>query len=364
MNELTMKEKKLREFMSANGYDAVMLFRRDTFSWLTGGKINHIIHSTEFGMMVLLITADNKYCIANQVEKIRMMEEELKGLGYSLLEVNWWEDDYIECVKRNFGDIHIASDKAAEGTCEVYEDLKKLRFSLLPEEIERYKELSLACTNAVEETCRELCPGDTEHEACGNLIGKVSKLGIEASVALIASDHRIFNYRHPIDTDKKIDRYAMVVLCGRKYGLFANLTRFVHFGNAPEELKRKFEFVRKVEAEIITNTIVNRRIGDIFKVLINEYEAAGYKDEWKLLHQGGPTGYSTRDFLAYQNCDELVHNNQAFTWNPSITGTKSEDTILVNRDGIEILTNSENWPVVEIKAKNGLTLKRPDLLIR
>lgn len=364
MTEMQQKENSLREYMNARSYEGIVLFRRDTFSWLTCGKTNHIIRSTEFGMTALLITADHKYCIANQVEKYRTMEEELKGLGYELLEINWWEEDYIECVYRQFGKIRLAADKDIPNINNVYEDLKSLRFSLLPEEIERYREVSLICTNAVEETCREIRPGDTEHEACASMIEKIMRVGLEAPVALVASDERIFKYRHPIDTDKKIDKYAMVVLCGRKYGLISNLTRFVHFGKPPEEITRKFELVRKIDAEVITNTVVGRSIADIFKVIVNEYEEAGYKSEWKLLHQGGPTGYATRDFLADPRSKEFVHENQAFTWNPSITGTKSEDTILVRRDGFEILTDSHNWPVVEVKAKNGMTVRKPDLLIR
>lgn len=365
MSEIEQKEKKLKEYMSAHGFDGILLFRRDTFSWLTGGKINHIIRSTEFGMMALFITADDKYCIANQVEKHRMMEEEdLAGLGYTLLEINWWEEDYLDCVRRHFGAIKIAADKELPGVTDVYEDLKRIRFSLMPEEIKRYRELCAFCTNAVEDTCREIKQGDTEHEVLANLVGKVMKQGIEAPVALVASDERILKFRHPIDTSKRIDRYAMVVLCGRKYGLFANLTRFVHFGPLPEEIRERFERVRRIEVEMMTNTIVGRNITDVFKVAVKEYEEVGCKDEWMLLHQGGPTGYATREFIATPDYDERIYNDQAFTWNPSITGTKSEDTILVNKDGFEILTDSKNWPMTEVKAKNGLIIKRPDVLIR
>lgn len=365
MSEIAQKEKRLREYMHTQGFEGMLLFRRDTFSWITGGKVNHIIRSTEFGMMALFITADKKYCVANQVEKHRMMEEEdLAGLGYTLLEINWWEEDYLESIRRDFGAIKIGADKPLPGVTDVYEDLKRIRYSLVPEEIDRYRELCSVCTNAVEDTCREIKQGDTEHEVCANMIAKVMKQGIEASVALVASDNRIFKYRHPIDTGKKIDRYAMVVLCGRKYGLFANLTRFVHFGPLPEEISGKFALIRKIDVEIITNTIVGRKISDVFQVAVREYEEAGYKDEWTLLHQGGPTGYATRDFLATPDNDELIHNNQAFTWNPSITGTKSEDTILVNKQGYEVLTESKFWPMIEVKAKNGMIVKRPDVLIR
>lgn len=365
MNEIEQKEQILREYLHLNGYQGILLLRRDTFSWITGGKINHIIRSTEFGMSALFITLDDKYCIANQVERYRMMEEEdLAGLGYSLLETDWWNEDYTGCIRRHFGRVKIAADTDITGADNVYEEIKKLRFSLLPEEIERYRKLCSACTVAVEETCREIRTGDTEHQVCASLVGKVMREGIEASVALVASDCRILRYRHPIDTEKKIEKYAMVVLCGRKYGLIANLTRFVHFGPLPEKIRRKFDLVRKVDAEMITNTVVGKSTSAIFTAAMQAYEEAGYKDEWKLLHQGGPTGYATRDFLATPFYDEVVRNNQAFTWNPSITGTKSEDTFLVNTNGFEVLTDSNNWPTAEVKANNGMTLNRPDVLIR
>lgn len=45
----------------------------------------------------------------------------------------------------------------------------------------------------------------------------------------------------------------------------------------------------------------------------------------------------------------------------SITGTKSEDTILVTTRGIEIITPAKNWPMVGVKTLTGKIL-RPDIL--
>jgi antitoxin VapB len=52
---------------------------------------------------------------------------------------------------------------------------------------------------------------------------------------------------------------------------------------------------------------------------------------------------------------------QAYAWNPSITGTKSEDTILVSEQENEVLTEIADWPAIEIPVGD-LSIKRPAIL--
>ncbi|NIV21803.1 MAG: aminopeptidase P family protein, partial [Gammaproteobacteria bacterium] len=47
--------------------------------------------------------------------------------------------------------------------------------------------------------------------------------------------------------------------------------------------------------------------------------------------------------------------------NPSITGVKSEDTILVTDSGIEVLTTTDGWPVIPATA-GGVVYERPAIL--
>jgi antitoxin VapB len=75
------------------------------------------------------------------------------------------------------------------------------------------------------------------------------------------------------------------------------------------------------------------------------YAGAGYADEWQLHHQGGACGYEGRDYIGTPTCREVVANNQAFAWNPSISGAKSEDTVLVTDKGFEVLTLADGWPM-------------------
>jgi len=56
--------------------------------------------------------------------------------------------------------------------------------------------------------------------------------------------------------------------------------------------------------------------------------------------------------------------NQAFAWNPSIAGTKSEDTILIGENGFEFLSGpTKAWPTVSVKA-NGKSYKRAGIKLR
>jgi hypothetical protein len=48
----------------------------------------------------------------------------------------------------------------------------------------------------------------------------------------------------------------------------------------------------------------------------------------------------------------------ALAWNPSLPGSKIEDTILRTAEGLEVLTVDPAWPTVEVDGR-----ARPDLLI-
>jgi antitoxin VapB len=184
---------------------------------------------------------------------------------------------------------------------------------------------------------------------------------VQVIVNLIATDERIFAFRHPLPTDKKLERYAMLVLCGRRWGLVCSVTRFVHFGRLPDDLRRKAEAVAQVDATFIAATGPGRTLGEIFRGATAAYAEAGFADEWHLHHQGGPAGYEPREYVATPHSTDVVSVGQVYAWNPSITGTKSEDTILVGEAGNEVLTAVENWPTLPVTV-NGQMFARPAIL--
>jgi Xaa-Pro dipeptidase len=99
----------------------------------------------------------------------------------------------------------------------------------------------------------------------------------------------------------------------------------------------------------------------LFDVAVDGYRAAGFAGEEQLHHQGGATGYRAREWVAHPRSQEVVQARQAFAWNPSITGTKIEDTALLVDGRVELITSTPGWPSIEMSVQ-GRTLLAADVL--
>jgi antitoxin VapB len=258
--------------------------------------------------------------------------------------------------------LHLAADTAHPGAADVGDALDRLRLTLTPAEGERFRGLGRICAAAIDAAIRQARPGMTEYQIAGSLATETLARGALPIVNLIATDERIFRYRHPLPTAKKLERYAMLVLCGRQYGLVCSITRLVHFGSLPEELRRKELACARVDATMIGRTRPGAVIGDIFQATVDAYAAEGFPGEWQLHHQGGPAGYNPREFVATPGMTEVVRIGQVYAWNPSITGIKSEDTILVAAIGNEVLTAIDSWPRLSVEV-DGQLWERPAVLV-
>lgn len=362
MKEYLRKEELIRNFMKEKGLDGILLSRRESFSWFTCGASNCVDRGSDYGYGEVLITGNLKYLISTNVESKRFDEEEVTGQGFVYKNFNWAEDR-VAYLKTLIGNGVFGSDSGFPGTRDIYEEMKPVRYSLMPEEIFRMKELCQDSAEVMKDCCFNLKPGWTELDVDGYLTKKLIERNIEAPVVLAGSDERIFNYRHPVSSKKAIDKYVMIVLCARRHGLVAALTRLVHFGKVSQELTAKMKSVAMVDAAYILNTKIGTKISDIAKAAMAEYEKQGYPQEWTRHYQGGPIGYALREFEGTEYTHDLVVKNQAFAWNPTITGTKSEDTFLVTENGREFLTEMNDWPFVEVEY-NGEKIRRHDILVR
>jgi len=137
----------------------------------------------------------------------------------------------------------------------------------------------------------------------------------------------------------------------------------VHFGPIPDDVQARIEACAEVDARITAASRPGKTLDELFHTLQDAYAAVGYPDEWQKHHQGGLIGYQAREYLVNPTDQHVAELNQGFAWNPSITGAKSEDTMLLTVDGPEILTHTPDWPEQEIIIGDR-ALPRPEILVR
>ena len=203
----------------------------------------------------------------------------------------------------------------------------------------------------------------TELEIAAELARHTISAGGQVVVNLVASDERIRQFRHPLPTAKAVERYVMLVLCASVGSLTAALSRLVHFGELPASLEAKARIVAQVDARLILTTRPGRTLGEQFTCAERAYTEAGYPLAIREHHQGGSIGYLSREVLARPHDPTKIEMGQAFAWNPSLPGVKSEDTVLVTAGGPEILTSWPEWPSVSCTFE-GRSIDRPAILIR
>ena len=186
--------------------------------------------------------------------------------------------------------------------------------------------------------------------------------GILPSVDLMATDERIFKYKHAVPRGNTLEKYGMINLCTRKWGLTISITRFAYFGAMPTDLADKFHIAAQVNAALLDATRAGATSAELFHTAAEAYASQGFADEEQLHHQGGATGYVEREWVATPNGAETVVNNQAFAWNPSIRGGKVEDTVLLKDGKIELLTATPSLPALSSSA-NGNSYPATGVLI-
>ncbi len=355
--ELGTKLARVQELLAARNLDALLLRRVANFAWLTGGAASYINTADIYGVAALLLSPAGRFLVTDNIEAPRFREEErLEAQGWQFLVAPWHRGAEI-LAERTQG-LRLGADGPYPGAVDLEVELMPLRAALTPEEQARFRALGRGCATAMDQAIRQARPGMSEFKLAALLGAETQARGILPIVKLVATDHRVYAYRHPLPADRKLERYAMLVLCGRQHGLVCSLTRLVHFGPLPDELQSKQAALAGVDAAFIHATRPGRTLGEIFAEGQQAYAAAGYPDEWRLHHQGGLAGYLPREAIARPGLPDGVRPGQAYAWNPSITGTKSEDTILVGETGNEILTAIPGWPSIP----TGAEIPRPAIL--
>jgi Xaa-Pro aminopeptidase len=360
MAEFETKQKRIQALLEERQLDALLLKRVSSFAWATSGTASYVNTASTTGEASLLITLTRRHLLTNNIEARRLeAEEKLAEQGWEFHAAHWYEAP--DSVGRLAKGLRLGADGPAPGAVDISGEVARLRANLTPEEGERFRVLGRLCAGAIEGAVRAVRPGQTEYEIAALQAHEAERRGMQAIVNLIATDERVYRFRHPLPTGKELVRYAMLVLCGRRWGLVCSVTRLVHFGALPDELRRRARAVAEVDATVIAATRPGQRLADIFRRAREAYSEAGYAGEWQWHHQGGPAGYEPREYVALPHSQDTVRLGQAYAWNPSVSGAKSEDTILVGDGDNEMLTATPGLPEMPI-AVEGREIARPGIL--
>jgi len=341
--ELDAKHERLVEWLKAQGLAGVLIRRNENVAWLTGGAVElRVLTPCETGVASLLVTAAGKrYYFTTENEAPRLNDEEFGALDFEPVLFPWWADDTTAAAAKLAAG-PLGSDMPGAGITPV--NLYPLRAALSETEIARYRWLGAETAAATVEALNEVEPGLSEYDLEAITANALLRRGILPSVYLYAVDDRILKYKHAVARGKRLKHYGMLNLCARKWGLAISITRFIHFGDLPAELAARFQASAQVNAALLNATRVGATSSELFKVAQAAYAEQGFPGEERFHHQGGPTGYWEREWVATPEGAEVVVNNQAFAWNPSIRGGKVEDTVLLRDGVIENLTPTPELP--------------------
>jgi len=344
--ELAEKRKRLYQFMEEQGLDALVISRHENIAWATAGLVDvRVGVLRETGVASLLFTRGGKaFYLSTNNEAPRLAAEEFPLLGYEPLIQPWYANDVMASIAKVVGSGKVATDAPLDSLPVIA--LQPLRYELTPDEMERYRWLGAHTAEAVTQVLLGLRPGMSETMMQAQLAEQLMLRDIMPSVYLTAVDERVRKYRHAVPRAGVLERYGMVNFCSRRWGLAISMTRFVHFGPMRGELAEKFAAVAEVNGKILHATREGKSADELFTIAREAYAATGYAGEETMHHQGGATGYAEREWIARPGGHEKVLNHQAFSWNPSLQGSKAEDTVIVQDGKTEIITLTPDLPTV------------------
>lgn len=345
-NEIEIKTQRIVSMLSELGREGVLLNSQHNFAWFTGGASNGIDLSRDPGAASILVTCHGKrYLLTNNIEMQRMLDEQVSSDLFEPVEYSWRADKesptFVIDTAKNIADGDVAADTAIEGS------IAQCRYSLTDEEIERYRTLGSDASAVFDQMASVVSPGMTENEIANCLRAKLGERGISPVVTLVAADERIAKYRHPLPTNSELRTTVMLVACAKRGGLIVNLSRIFSIGEPSSELVDRTASTAIVNAALIGVTTDGTNGSDLYRAAAEQYEKLGFADEIDRHHQGGATGYRTRDWVAHPACVDVVFDRQAFAWNPTITGTKVEDTHILINGQMDCITASNDFPTIE-----------------
>ena len=338
----------VREWLERRKRPGVALTTNGPVAWLTAGLTNTIDRSDALSPLWLIVTQGQAVGVTTTVERPRLEAEGgLAELDIPLVEVPWHDGGAFARAA-----VEIAGAPWNELAPDE-DDLMAMRLRLLPPEQERLAELGRDAAIALESAVSAWEPGERDLDVQARVADGLECVGAVPVCMIVGGDDRVERFRHPLATARPMHRLVMAVVVAMRGGLHVAATRFVCAGRLPGSAQHAFDAALDVEAAMLAAHAPGSSYGDVLQACERAYAETGHPEAWQEHYQGGPIGYRQREFEIAPSqrrsrwFAQAIEAGHAVAWNPSIAGGgKSEDTFLVEEDGLRCITDTGAWPNV------------------
>ncbi len=343
------KHGRIREFLSAVGADAVLLQDPANIAWFTAGAdVSRL--ASESCQTSLFITEDARLFATNAVDSAQLFEREVFGLGFQLKQREWFQPHsaLIEDLCRGR---RIVSDSGVEGTKGAAKRIHKLCLPLTDLEVDRLRKLSRVVVHAVEVTAGHVRKGMTEAAVAGELSHRLLRRTVTPVRIQVCADGRNVRYRHWSFGEDPIESYATVSCVARRWGLHVAVSRTVCLDSVPQDLWSAHQKAVLVHATGMFFSRNEQQLKDVWPKVKRIYEKFGLASEWQLADQADIMGYRVSEHQLTPSSDFQLQAPMPIFWHPGVAAAMPGDTVLVQKNGIEVLTRSTVWPELRVQVK-------------
>ncbi|MCI9888245.1 M24 family metallopeptidase [Micrococcales bacterium 31B] len=334
------KVQALQELARSCGADGITLTTQPSLGWLLGGGRLHVSLAAP-PLVAATISADaprddalTVYATNNEADRLAL--EELPP-NVRIHPVPWYASVTAEASRADY-----LTEACAEA------ELTTLRQRLGDADLAAYGALCREAAQVMTRVLETATPYLSERELARELAAQTLDLGADPLVVLVGGESRR-RHRHPLPTDAPLGDRALAVLCARRQGLIANVSRWVQFSPQTEAQIRYEGRITAIEKAFLDASVPGARLSDAFAAGCAAYGRVGYDDlEWRNHHQGGVAGFAGRDPRGTELTDCVLPDRFALAWNPSSPNTKIEDTILRDGETLTVLTHDPRWPTQRV----------------
>jgi len=357
--DLPEKLDRLDRLAEREGLDTLVLRDQASLAWLLGARV-HVPQTLDSACLDVVVerspSGPRLRVVTNAIEAPRLRDSELAGLDADWTVVPW-SASRDPALPTGPG---VGSDRPGPATADVAAGLAAARRVLTGRQQAVLREVCADAAEAVGAAAAACEPGLSEYEAAALVARELLARALDPVVLLVAGEEHLATHRHPLPTTGPLGRRAMLVCCARRHGLIGSVTRIVAFQPLSGAERERYAALLEVERAFLDATRPGARIGAAFSEGIAAYARNGFApDEWQRHHQGGLSGFRTRELLADADSAAVLEEGSVVAWNPSGEGWKVEDTALVAADGPEPLGVDPGWPSVPVGGRS-----RPGVLER